>query len=298
MRNAGGSITFWAWILSLVLHGAGLAVLGFISFAEREAPAAARPTTITINDIRQLAPVDMPKPKVDYESIKTDYTIPEPPPADYEDKLKLLDEQSKGQDKPGPLLEANPETSALAASGPELSFFGAEAYARKVCFVVDCSGSMKGLLRSVKNQLRSSIAGLAQDQYYYIIFFSGQSLTESGRGSLLRASSRGKNRAYEFIETAEAFGATDPLPAIARALEVRDNSGKGPEVIFFLTDGFDLDNEGSVDFVKTLLAYRRKKAPDAVINTIGFWTGPRDEVTLEYIAEKTGGTFVNVRGRE
>ncbi len=98
-----------------------------------------------------------------------------------------------------------------------VEFFGQFTDVRKICYVVDCSGSMHGRLGLVKQQLKTSIASLQPDQFFYIIFFlQGDRLIESGDTYLIRATPHTKAKAYDFIDSVRPAGTTEPLNALNR----------------------------------------------------------------------------------
>ena len=184
-------------------------------------------------------------------------------------------------------------TEALQPAGG-VEFFGSFSKQRKICYVVDCSGSMQGLFGLVQERLCESVKQLQGDQYFDIIFFSGQRVHQFGSGQLVRASDEVKNQAYRFIDTARPAGKTNALAALEMAVQVRDTSGAGPEVIYFLTDGFELTAQGTQSFTQKTTELLAQFAPKTIINTIGFYTQPHDCTPLETIAQQSGGQFVLV----
>jgi hypothetical protein len=77
-------------------------------------------------------------------------------------------------------------------------------------------------------------------------------------------------------------------------MSLRTPAGQAPDLIYFLTDGFDLDSEGASDFLEQADAMRKHMAPQAVLHTIGFWTAPADCQILQELADRSGGTFTSV----
>ena len=179
------------------------------------------------------------------------------------------------------------EDAAATEKSGRVSFFGNVASGRKVCFVVDCSGSMLGFFSQVKEKLNEVIAGLQQDNFYGIIVFQGENILEVESGKLVRASDMGKQRAFDFIESiGTPSGRPDAIEAIRRAISYTDSIGDSPAVVYFLTDGFDYD-----DFATDVEKYRLKYAPVVKIHTIGFMVNNRDAGMLRRIAEQSGGIF-------
>ena len=143
-------------------------------------------------------------------------------------------------------MKSSTSTSGFSLNGGILprgvEFFGSWTDRRKVCYLVDCSGSMQGIFGRVRKKLKESIANLQPDQYFYIIFFSSN-LSESGEGHLLRATEPAKSAAYDFIDSIRPAGQTNALAALERAVQIRDSSNISPSVVYFLTDGFELTTE-------------------------------------------------------
>ena len=182
--------------------------------------------------------------------------------------------------------------SGILPKGVE--FFGSWTDQRKVCYLVDCSGSMQGIFGRVRKKLKESIGNLQPDQYFYIIFFGSEKLFEFGNGRLLRATREAKSAACEFIDSARPAGRTNALVAMERAVKVRDESGHSPAVIYFLTDGFELTTKDVPRFSQKIVNLLKRFAPATKINTIGFWPQSQDRRMLETIARQSGGEFILV----
>ena len=144
----------------------------------------------------------------------------------------------------------------------------------------------------VRKRLKKSIASLQPDQYFCIIFFGNNRLFEFSNGRLLRATQKAKNSAYDFIDLVQAAGQTNALAALKKAVQIRNGSGAGPSVIYFLTDGFELTTEGTQKFSQKVADLLKRFAPTTRINTIGFWPQSDDREMLELIARQSGGEFV------
>jgi hypothetical protein len=181
---------------------------------------------------------------------------------------------------------------------PRIEFFGSFTDQRKVCYLVDCSGSMQGVFGRVQRNLKESISGLQADQYFYIIFFGADKLYESGDGRLLRAGEKAKSSAYDFIDSIQPAGLTNAPAALERAVQIRDGRGINPSVIYFLTDGFELTAKGTQIFSQKVADLLKRFAPTTRINTIGFWPQSSDRKMLEEIARHSGGEFVLISDDE
>ena len=151
-----------------------------------------------------------------------------------------------------------PENQLLPS---EVEMFSSNTQARKVCYVVDCSGSMQGVFERVREELRDSISSLEPDQYFYVIF----------------------------------FGYTNALEALCRALEITDKKHTPPQVIYLLTDGFELDSQNNGQLDRRIESLLRDVSTR--INTIAFWPREANQKMLERIARATGGDFISVDNR-
>jgi hypothetical protein len=286
-----GSVTLWAWVVSLALHGILFAVLSDYrpSFAATQARiAAASAADLTQARVRRLPPQPVTrKPQIrKLVSIHQQPSV-RPVPID----LPVPASVDLGAQ---PSL---PSSSAPADAGfftEATQFFGQLSADRKICYVVDASGSMLGRFDPVRTQLQQSLSALAQDQYFYIIFFQdGDKLIESGSGRFVRASPAAVQAAFDFIAAIRPKGATNAVEALRRGMTIRDFAGQGPGLIYFLTDGFDLQ-QGDEGFARRIENLRKTLAPRTKINTIGFRTESTDLQILRDIAASSGGQFTSV----
>lgn len=246
--------------------------------------------TATVRQIKYLLqsrPV-IPKPKV--KAIEQDMRSVALPLANADRPQYIMKPYSDGT-RPE---TANPNVVYTATLPIDVEFFGSCATGRKICFVVDCSGSMQGIFPQVGRRLKNSIQNLQQDQYFYIIFFSDNRLIEYTNGRFSRAAAKARAEALEFIDSVQPKGTTNALQALYRAVKIKGPQGASPEIIYFLTDGFELAAENVSSFVNQVENFRKEFAPDAKINTIGFWTQPGDRDILKKIASQSGGQFLLV----
>ena len=289
-----GSVTFWAWTASIVAHLIVLTAFGGIKLSGAKAQGRRQLTpTAKVRQVKKLiqaAPI-IPKPKVKKTSVEhfarsTDRFVP---------TTRIF-----GAVKP---VSQNPVEWASSQSGVSavsinlrhrIEFFGSSTEQRKVCYLVDCSGSMMGVFGRVRKKLKESIASLQPDQYFYIIFFGGERLFEFGDGRLIRATQKAKSAACDFIDSIRPAGQTNALAAFERAVQIRDGRERSPSIVYFLTDGFELATEDEQRFSQKVANLQRRFAPTTRINTIGFWPQGGDRELLEVIAKQSGGESVFV----
>jgi hypothetical protein len=108
-----------------------------------------------------------------------------------------------------------------------------EAPARKVVYVADAGASMKDVMPGLRDQMKQSIASMVPLQFFNLILFSADDVIAFNVKGLVIASPSNKDKAYEWLDKAEAKGGSNPIPAIRKAFESK------PELIYLLTDGFD-----------------------------------------------------------
>ena len=290
------SITVWAWSLSLAAHLALLAIFAVVRFSKpQQGPASQPGSIVTINQIKAIAESSLIIPK---PGIKSQFRLL--PKARHKSMINLSvvhEVEMSGSDQSVPEIPNADSTGLLGGdslSVPRAEFFESYTDQRKICYVVDCSGSMQGLFSHIRKQLKNSIAELKPDQYFYIIFFGGDKLAESAKGRLVRATDKAKSRAYKFIDGIKPGGQTNALSAIERAMQIRGPGDQAPALIYFLTDGFELQGRQGTNLSSTVEILQKKLAPTTKINTIGFWTEYADRRILRTIASQSGGEFINV----
>jgi len=298
LSNRHGGATFWAWMVSIIVHLTVLTAFAVINFSSSKAQGKQQSVpTAKVSRVRKLiqAPLIMPKPKVRKTSIEhfaksTHRLVP---------INRIFDAVMPSAQNPGNLAKLsvpqNAFTLASSADFPHrIEFFGSSTAQRKVCYLVDCSGSMQGLFGRVKKKLKESIDKLQPDQYFYIIFFGGDRLFEPGDGSMIRATQKAKSAACDFIDSIRPAGQTNALAAFERTVQIRDGQRNSPSIVYFLTDGFELTTEDKQRFSQRIANFQRRYAPTTKINTIGFWPHGSDGELLKLIAEQSGGECVFV----
>ena len=305
LRGQGGSVTFWAWTASIAVHLIVLTVFGFVKFSPCQRQAWAKTQvrdvpipTAKVSQIKRLieATPIIPKPKIK-KPTRSEFARRVNAAAHKLAAERIFEAAKPGNQGLGDLAKPSVSEGVYVLPGSKIlrhkiEFFGSFTDQRKVCYLVDCSGSMQGVFGRVQRKLKESIEGLQADQYFYIIFFGGDKLFESGGGRLLRAGEKAKSAAYDFIDSIQPAGRTNAPAALERAVQIRDGRGVSPSVIYFLTDGFELTTEGTQKFSQKVADLLKRFAPTTRINTIGFWPQSSDRKMLEAIAKQSGGEFV------
>ncbi|AQQ70380.1 marine proteobacterial sortase target protein [Limihaloglobus sulfuriphilus] len=284
-----------AIIVSAAVHGLILIVFCFITFSRADSPGNEIQTPqANIEHVRRIInsrPV-MPKPSVK----KRTFTAKRPVKRDI--SARSLVTRSDTDSTFSSDEEPQITFSDLGGDGmSDIEFFGNRASASNVCFVVDGSGSMLGLTHSVKKQLISSVKRLNAGNHIYLIVFSGDGLLTTANDKMVRASAAAVSQTVEMVNALPMpSGSPKALSALKKAFELTSHDGGKPDVIYFLTDGFDYSDSANRDFTQTVMRLRNEIAPNTRIHTIGFWSGVSDSEMLRQIAENTGGKFSRFMG--
>ncbi|MHC4287209.1 MAG: vWA domain-containing protein, partial [Planctomycetota bacterium] len=173
-----GKVCYWALIFSVAAHSVTLAVFTGVKLSGRtEAEDTPKPV-ISLQMIERIVAEPIPKSKPRIEPIV------EPAVESESEQPPLVAEPQP----PEPVVadaptEAPQVAEPVAQTQPdEVEFFGQKSMVRRVCYVVDCSGSMYGRMYQVKDQLKQSILNLNSRQSFSVVFFmEGQTvLTSAG----------------------------------------------------------------------------------------------------------------------
>lgn len=285
------SITFWAWTASIVVHIIILAI--FVTLRLPHPPGQLKTPIIPvarISRVKQLihaSPV-ISKPKI--KRIARNRFAKRPNKKLAVNRIFDSTKPSAKDFEPFAPKQNSPAGRTISPKGTE--FFGSWTDERKICYLVDCSGSMQGLFSRVRKQLTESISSLQPDRYFSIIFFGRGQLIEFENGQLIRATAKSKLAAFEFINSIRPAGRTNALEAMKRSLQIRDSNSGRASIIYFLTDGFELTEVGTKKTSQKIADLLNRFAPGTKINTIGFWPETNDRKTLEIIARQSGGECV------
>ena len=170
----------WAWTISIIVHVVVLGIFAVVKFSQwQEAEKQRSAPTAKVSQVKRMVEAEpvTPKPKVKQSIINraaaTTRIVAEGIPT------RQIFDVSR------PILRNPQKVSGLAGSGPKavvplsssmmvspkVEFFGSVTEGRKICYVVDCSGSMQGIFARVQKELIKSIEDLDADRYFYVIFW-------------------------------------------------------------------------------------------------------------------------------
>jgi hypothetical protein len=156
------------------------------------------------------------------------------------------------------------------------SYYGIGIYARRVIFVLDTSGSMRGQrLASARQELIKTIEGLPPGTSFNVVSFN--STLAVWNRSLMPATKEVKAKACQWIAVQEAEGDTHTFDALRTTLDQQ------PEAIYLLTDG--KPKGGTIGEPKAILQalqqtnrYRRTS-----IHVIGVHPGPEESLFSQFL---------------
>lgn len=294
-----GNIRYWALGISVLFHAAALAVFTGVQLSNHPGSDSAERPSISMQMIETVLEQPAPIPIPQVEPVVKSEPRREP---DIENEPKPLVSETVEIEpvaEPAAIAESAPTApappAAPFATPNEVEFFGQKSIVERICYVVDCSGSMYGQMYRVKDQLKQSIMKLNPPQSFCVLFFmDGREVLMTGPGKLEPATVGAKSQALELIGKVKPGGRTDAAHALECAMRLRDPQRQGPEVIYFLTDGFNLDDSGSQLFVDKIDRLRRSLAPSAVVHTIGFRPEEVDQRMLKTLAQHAGGVYIEV----
>jgi hypothetical protein len=177
----------------------------------------------------------------------------------------------------------DPVPGARSITLKQTSFFGVRGGGKRICFVVDMSGSMQGpKFDRLKQELTQAIQGFKPEQLFSVAFFHGA--PELLDQAWMR-NDRDGARAVQLIAQQGTGGGTDPTGAFQFAFQ---NLSPVPDCIFFMTDGQIPPN--TPDLLRSL----NNGAQKTVIHAINFGE-PASEVIMKQIAQENTGTYTFVQ---
>ncbi len=174
------------------------------------------------------------------------------------------------------------------SQGDRAQFFGVSARGKKFVFLVDCSGSMRGVRwNSARNELIRSLRNLQEEQLFCVLLYSSQSWSYNGNVSLasyMTATPENLDLVSAWLNAQSPGGGTLPLPSVKEGL------GLKPDAMFLLSDGeLQDDSRGFL-----LRNNARQSAEDVTpVHTISAGLGYGAEL-LQVIAGENGGVFRQV----
>jgi len=297
------SLATAGWVVSVLVHIA--IVVAFLVAAPSFAPSSTVRQTpkATIENPVELSPA---KPLLmETKPLATNLDTPAAMP----EAVRLLPQvpqvpQGQASISTSPVITAwgpTPAGGQGPAAGPEVtvgssyagSFCGVAGSADRVCFVVDCSGSMIMAFDYVRQELKRAIAKLGPGQYFQVIFFAGGSPVEMTPGVLTRANAPKRDKALDFVEKAKLVDVPNGdaawqavADALAMAFNAKTFDGQPAKLIYLFTDGqFDHDK-----ISQTLQKLQGQSSELVTVNVIACGVGLNKDF-LRALAHQYRGEF-------
>jgi hypothetical protein len=303
-----------AWSLSLALHAGILMVLAPMTFVmvtqDRIPLFASMFETSSELDTPGMAPVELvsfeefevasdvvEQTAAIAETFDSDFTpLDSAPGGEVAESLGQLNTMPTdvgtlmaggGGGKAGPLGGGRRGAAGDEARLGMTSFFGSQAKANRVVFLVDNSGSMKhGRMETTLFELARSIESLSKEQEFYVVFYSDRAypmLYPNSEMKPLAATPENKQKLFAWLQTVELCSGG----ALLKAVDIAESLD--PHVVYVLSDG-DITSSNTLSRLTT--AGNRTFA----IHTLGMGVAkPQDAQNLLAIAQANRGTFQMVR---
>jgi len=178
----------------------------------------------------------------------------------------------------------NDDYSMITLLSPDPEYMEQKVQARDVVFVLDISGSMAGTsIEHAKAALIAALDGLSSIDRFNIIWFNDK--TDSLFAKTIIASPQYKKIAKQFIDSLQAGGGTEMLPAMKLALSKQEEFSRFRQVVF-LTDG-NISNESE------LFSVINKQLGNSRLFTIGIGSAP-NSYFMQKAAQHGRGTFTYI----
>ncbi len=178
---------------------------------------------------------------------------------------------------------------ALSSAVGGAKFFGVEASGSRFAYIVDVSGSMNGpRIDALKQALGASVVELTQDARFAIVLYSRNADPLTGK-NWVRAGDRQRSEARRKIQTIQAYGDTNPVPAFDIVLRLKPL----PDAIYFMTDG---QFNAPVEEALLVTVGRMVRSDEGVpIHCITFIERGAERL-MRRIARQTGGSYTHISG--
>jgi Mg-chelatase subunit ChlD len=174
--------------------------------------------------------------------------------------------------------------------GKSSSYYSLPLYAKRLVFVLDTSGSMRGArIYAAKRELVRAIEALPQEVQFSVLAFNGR--TFIWKKDLMEATGENKKKAAAFVNSQELGGRTASYDALEAALKF------DAEAIYFLTDGAPAGGKITQPEQIVAVISKQNRARRVTINSIGIGVGPQGnpfDSFLRSLAEQNYGEYKRV----
>lgn len=301
------------WVLSAIVHGLILATFALLTFTTLREPTLSLNASFSDDTLDEpLAEIELVDWEAPLESAAPESTAA---PLELVDLLAALPElEAPSVEASNPIGDLPTETHELLSSvdsveDPEagqgagsmgeqsaangggeskakpgkVSFFGVQAAANRVAFVVDNSGSMqRGRMETALKELNYAVRRLTDEQQFYVLFYSDQAYPmfyPEPIYELLPATRENKKRLGKWLTKVEMCLGGRLLDGVELAATL------DPELVYLLSDG-DIRSQRVMQRLTEVDAW-----PFA-IHTLGMGARNRQHAqNLVAIAESNRGVF-------
>lgn len=183
--------------------------------------------------------------------------------------------------------------NALATNATSSRFCGVVATGDRICYVIDCSGSMVMAFDYVRRAVQRTVAALNPGQYFHVIFFAGGDPIQIMPPQLRRANLHQRRAALDFIKNTPLTNVPTNnaawqalISALRTAFTIATPAQQGVQTVYLFTDG-EFDNARIAAFLAQMQQDRRSPV---IINVIA--CGSRDnEPFLRQLAANHNGRY-------
>ncbi|MBN1764208.1 MAG: VWA domain-containing protein [Sedimentisphaerales bacterium] len=165
----------------------------------------------------------------------------------------------------------NKSNSTVITRTYQSSFCGTWGHSSRICFVVDCSGSMVIAFDYIRRELKRSINALEPGQYFNVIFFASDNPRQLVFRKLLRANASNRQKGLQFVDTINLTkvsnsreALTGVINAFTEAFAGATFDGEEVNLIYLLTDG-EFDHGQVTRILKDMQTQRKEPVTINVI---------------------------------
>lgn len=288
------SLATVGWVVSALIHV--LVVAGFLMVSTGGSAPSAAPRQIPTSTFEPETEPLEPEALVDNLQMAPLDAAPAPP--DLVDLPAPPDLAAAPAHIAVPAVAQSHSSFVLAGNSPAAGaapsrFCGLPATGDRICYVVDCSGSMVMAFDYVRREVKRAVAALNPGQYFHVIFFAGGDPIQLMPSQLRRANLHQRNASLDFVDEIQlkdvvAGGAAwqGVVKALDAAMAVRTTSNQAAQVIYLFTDG-EFDHDRVAGFLTRM---QQRRPSSFVINVVA--CGSRDnEPFLRQLASNHQGRF-------
>lgn len=238
-------------------------------------------TQSELTDLQLSSPVSTPQIDASAPAALLDAAVFETAVADHSEATAAS--LSTGLEGAG---AGSPDALDLSGAGAgSATFFGVEARGTRFAYIVDISGSMTGeKIQTLLRELTNSIEAMGENSSFFVVFYSHKPRIVGGRQKWARAIRRNKDLAIREVNSIQAGGATNPMPAFEIVFKLRPQ----PDAIYFMTDG-----QFSPIVAQEVAVLNSTSIEPTPIHTISF-VSREAEAQLKRIANESGGTYTHI----